>query len=435
MKKKISLSIAVIAAVVALIIGAMSAFTFTHEAYRRKLAAAAAASPGGNAEEPLEGKLGEICKTITENSYYDVDVEDLCKSLLLGYINVKEDPYAYYYTGEELTQMRAQNAGDNQGIGVTVIYEEDVGAIKVVTVVPDSPAQKDGIEAGDLIVSTGTGDGAESVKDLGYDKALEKLRGESGTYAEFSVVRGGDFDHPIEFRILREHYVSRSVLWHVSDTLIGGEKVGIVKITGFDLTAPSQFDEAMDDLLREGCKYYVFDVRYNPGGDLLSIRAVLSRILNEGDAIIRTRDHDKNEEITRVETYQDIYCGVDKDDIAKYREAVLGKSAVLVNGSTASAAELFTSALKDYGISKIIGEKTYGKGSMQSIIPLKKYSGAVKLTTKMYFPPLSDGYNGIGITPDETVPLDDSLKNRNIYDITDAEDNQLQAALDSLKKQ
>ena len=209
----------------------------------------------------------------------------------------------------------------------------------------------------------------------------------------------------------------------------------LVKITGFDLTAPSQFDEAMDDLLREGCKYFVFDVRYNPGGDLLSIRAVLSRILNEGDVIIRTRDHDKNEEITRVETYQDIYCGVDKDDIAKYREAVLGKSAVLVNGSTASAAELFTSALKDYGISKIIGEKTYGKGSMQSIIPLKKYSGAVKLTTKMYFPPLSDGYNGIGITPDETVPLDDSLKNRNIYDITDAEDNQLQAALDSLKKQ
>jgi carboxyl-terminal processing protease len=124
-------------------------------------------------------------------------------------------------------------------------------------------------------------------------------------------------------------------------------------------------------------------------------------------------------------------CNVSESDIGKYREYVLGKSAVITNGNTASAAELFTSALMDYDIATVVGTKTYGKGSMQSIISLALFGfdGGIKLTTKKYFPPKSEGYDGIGIFPDVQIELDDALKNKNLYTISDAEDNQLQAAI------
>jgi carboxyl-terminal processing protease len=160
-------------------------------------------------------------------------------------------------------------------------------------------------------------------------------------------------------------------------------------------------------------------------------------MLNKGDILIKTRDRAGTEVVTKVDAVQyrpnDPYssCNITNADIAKYRDKVKGKSAVLANGSTASAAELFTCALMDYEISEIVGTTTYGKGSMQSIIALSNwgFDGAVKMTTKKYFPPISDGYDGIGIKPDLEVELDKALENKNIYKITDAEDNQLQAAI------
>ena len=134
-------------------------------------------------------------------------------------------------------------------------------------------------------------------------------------------------------------------------------------------------------------------------------------------------------------TYTDSYagCSVTQEDLGKYRDL---NFAVLTNQNTASAAELFTGTLKDYGLSLTVGVTTYGKGTMQSTYKLSQYgySGAIKLTTKYYYPPISESYEGIGIEPDVKVELDPSLEGKNIYTITDAEDNQLGRAIEELYK-
>ena len=193
----------------------------------------------------------------------------------------------------------------------------------------------------------------------------------------------------------------------------------------------------MDKLLEAGCDKFIFDVRYNPGGDLVSIKSVLSYFLSEGDVFIRIADKNGKVESDEIEaiSYTGNYepCSIEKNDIGKYRDL---NFAVLTNRSTASAAELFTSVLMDYKLSVTVGEKTYGKGTMQttySLVPYG-YTGALKLTTKYYYPPLSDSYEGVGIEPDVSIELDEALEGKNIYTIKDAEDNQIQAAIEELYK-
>ncbi len=435
--KSIKLLTAIFAVVVAALIGFMSAYVITTENYRTRLLSKVGGLEAGSLSEKELGKLETIVKLIKTYSYYEIDEEDLYKSMIEGFVWVKEDKYAYYYTAEEYQEMTAENQGDMEGIGVTVTYDETTGYIKIVSIFTDSPAKEAGLAVGDLIAEVMTTDGMKKVDEIGYELALTALRGKAGTKAEFSVKRAGVEDL-IHFDIERRHVSTRSVEWRVYDGNIKGEKVGVVRITGFDLTTPPQFREAMDDLIAKGCSYYVFDLRNNPGGDLQSIKAVLSLMLERGDVVIRVRDRAGNEASEHVEVMNfsgssEAYatCNILPEDIGKYRSAVFGKSAVLANENTASAGELFTCAMKDYGIAKVVGTKTYGKGSMQSILSLAYYGyeGALKLTTRMYFPPLSEGYNGIGITPDLEVPLAEELKSRSYLEYTDAEDNQLGAAI------
>ncbi|MBO7376904.1 MAG: PDZ domain-containing protein [Clostridia bacterium] len=435
--KTIKLLTAVFAVAVAALIGVMSAYVIATENYRTRLASKVGSPESGTIGEAELGKLETIVKLIKTYSYYEIDEEDLYKSLIEGFVWVKADKYAYYYTDEEYQQMTAENQGDMEGIGVTVTYDETSGLIKIVSIFTDSPAKEAGLAVGDLIAEVMTEDGMKKVDEIGYELALTALRGKAGTKAEFGVKRSGVEDI-IRFDIERRHVSTRSVEWRVYDGNIGGEKVGVVRITGFDLTTPPQFREAMDDLISKNCTYFVFDVRNNPGGDLQSIKAVLSLMLQRGDVVIRVRDRAGNETSDKVDVMNfsgsnEAYstCNIRSEDIGKYREAVFGKSVVLANENTASAGELFTSAMKDYGIAKVVGVQTYGKGSMQSILPLAYYGyeGALKLTTRMYFPPLSEGYNGIGIIPDLEVPLAEELKSRSYLEYTDAEDNQLGAAV------
>ena len=435
--KTIKLSTAVFAAVIILIAGIMSSYVICTEMYRTRLNKV---TGGGNYISSDEvDRLTAVASVIKQYSYYEVDEESLAKSLINGFIDVKGDRYAYYYTAEELAQMTAENQGDMEGIGVSIIFDEATGTIKIISVFPDSPAKRAGLQSGDLIVEVKTDEGTKQVADIGYENAIGALKGVAGTYAEFGVSRSGS-EEILQFRIAREHVTTLSVYYHVYDGQIAGKKAGVVRITGFDLTTPGQFCTAMDDLIKDGCEYFIFDVRYNPGGDLQSIKAVLSYFLNPGDKVIRVRDRDGNEssdvaEVTRFSVESGYSgCSVSAAAIGKYREAAKGKSVVLANGYTASAGELFTSAMQDYKIAQVVGEKTYGKGSMQSIITLDRYglSGAVKVTTRMYFPPLSEGYDGIGITPDLEVPLAEELQTRNYLDVPDKEDNQMTAAAELL---
>ncbi len=442
MKKRISLTVYIFSIILAIVIAFMSAYSVTTSMYKSKIAAYAAENPTDTAAVDTSSKLTTIVSLIKNYSYYDVSEEDLCLSMIEGYVYVENDPYAYYFDADAFKELTASNEGQSEGIGVSVIYDAANQAIQVISVIKDGPAAKAGILIGDKIVSVIDSSGTlYTVADIGYEAAVGKIKGAAGTTAKFNVVRGGDAEHPIEFSIVRAAITAQSVMYHVCETQKYGKKVGVVKITSFDLTTPTQFREAMDSLIAEGCEYYVFDVRYNPGGDLASITAVLSLLLEKDDTVIITKDREGNSETTTVnvvnyqKTSSYYSCNISEDDIGKYRSYVYGKSAVITNGSTASAAELFTASLKDYGVSVIAGTKTFGKGSMQTVISLAYYGyeGALKLTTKKYFPPISEGYDGIGIYPNVEIDLDEALKTRNIYDISDTEDNQLQAAIAAIK--
>lgn len=434
MKKRISLSTLILLLIAAILLTAMSSCALADSHYRDENGGAVS-----NGESAASGKLGQIIDLFKTYSYYEIDEEILCRAMVGGMGLAINDRYAEYYDAEEFALMTAENQGETQGIGVTVIENADYKCIEIISVLPNSPALAAGVEPGDLIVYVGAGENKESVSELGYYAALAKLQGVKGTLCEFTVRRGEGYAEEVDFSIMRDTFTSESVMYHVCET---NAKVGIIKITQFDLTTPPQFCAAMDALIAQGAEYFLFDVRYNGGGDLASITAVLSFMLNEDDILIKTRDRSGSEVVTKVAEVKyapnSAYasCNVTKSDIAKYRDKVMGKSAVLANGSTASAAELFTCALMDYEISEIVGTTTYGKGSMQTIFSLEYfgYDGAVKMTTKMYFPPLSEGYDGIGIKPDLEVELDKSLENKNIYKITDAEDNQIQAAIDLIGK-
>jgi carboxyl-terminal processing protease len=307
--------------------------------------------------------------------------------------------------------------------------------LEIITVMPNSPAEKAGVLPGDRVMYVGVGEDKILVQESGYTEAVNSLRGEKGTEAKFTVFRpqkDGSFEE-IPFQIVRDEYEVQSVEYKISET---DSTVGIVRILQFAQKTPQQFSEAMDDLIARGITKFVFDVRNNPGGDLKSINAILSYFLNEGDKILSTEDRAGNTEEYRVGavSYTGDYepCSVSKTDIGKYRGC---QATVLTNGNTASAAELFTATMRDYTLATIVGETTYGKGSMQSIYPLYYwgYEGAVKLTTKHYFPPCGEGYDGVGITPDVVVSLSEEAANINIYKLAEADDDQLQAALALLK--
>ena len=377
------------------------------------------------------GELELIDQIFRSLSILELDEDVLMEAVLKAYVSATGDKYAEYFTAEEYKRFTDENQGEMVGVGISVIQNTELSCIEIINVLPDSPAMAAGVLPGDYITYVGLGENKQSVAEIGYTQALDLLIGEKGTKAEFVVLRDGE---EIEFSIVRDKVNAVSVTGRVC-SIAGYEKVGIVKITEFNLTTPEQFEKEVDKLLADGCEKLIFDVRYNPGGDLRSIQAVLSYFLNDGDTFIRVVDNKGNETTEKISAvqYKGDYapCSIDKKDIAKYRDLDF---AVLTNGSTASAAELFTSALMDYKLSITVGETTYGKGTMQTTYSLASYGygGALKLTTKYYNPPLSGSYEGKGITPDFVEELDEALKNVNIYKITDEEDNQLRRAITEL---
>ncbi len=442
-KKRISLSrSSLILSAVALVLAvAMLTFTLTSAFYRERLTDDRLQNAVNGMEDG--GSPIELFAAILEYYGYsdEYDEEAMMDEALRAYIRASGDRYAEYFNEEEYAMLLEQNAGQSQGIGVNVIqtqatyYGAVYEVIKIIAVTPDSPAEKAGVRVGDLIMWVGTEETEENlVNTLGNTMALSRLQGKAGTYAEFIALRpnGDAFEHK-SFRILREKVEAVSVYSRISTD---DPEVGIVKLTGFDAKTPVQFRTAMDSLIKDGCKSFVFDLRYNPGGNLYSIISILSGFLEKGDLILTAKDKQGNVEEYRAEpmslTGDFAGCSVSTSDIGRYRGM---KYAVLCNAATASAAELFTATFRDYELGQIIGEKTYGKGSMQSTIPLADfgYKGAIHLTVKMYFPPCGEGYDGEGIIPHKEVAMSEEALGYNVFELPDSMDAQLQAALDTLQ--
>ena len=431
MSKKISLPVAIVIMVALVLVTFMATYTLTSVHYSARVTEAYLEGIEVVSGNEAFSKLSKIMELFHTNSISEWDEDAALDAVYQAYANATNDTYADYYNAEEYKALSADNHAETEGIGISIIDNPEEGAIEVILVYPDSPAEEAGLRIGDLIVFAGIGENRKSVAALGYYAAVAELQGKAGTKAEFVVNRNGEL---IDFSVERRAVTAISVMHHVCET---DATVGIIKITGFDTQTPVQFDAAMDDLIASGCKSFVFDVRYNPGGDLLSIKAVLARFLNEGDVVIRTVYKDNQETSAVVAPYIATSagyegCNIAKEDIGKYRGYPM---AVLASGSTASAAELFTACLKDYKLATVVGKTTFGKGIMQSIIPLSNfgYEGAVKMTVAYYSSPLSDNYQDIGIAPDIDIDLDPSLASKNVYKITDAEDNQLQRAIEAIK--
>ncbi len=364
---------------------------------------------GGNDETDFltraMNKLAEV-DALYRNYYIgEMDDDKLLDAMIAGYVMGTGDDYAAYYNQEGFESLLEDLEGELAGIGVNVIYNTDYRLIEILSVTDGSPAMEAGVMPGDLVVTVG--EEKESVQELGYQPSINKLRGPVGSTAVFTVMRGEGYTERVDFSIVRAKIEEQTVMHHVYGP---DNTIGVIKISGFDAKTPVQFVKAVEDLQAQKCGKLIIDLRYNPGGELSSIVTTLDYILPEGP-IIRIFDADGKE----VKAY--------------YSEGteLNMPMAVLVNSSTASAAELFTSAVRDYNKATIVGTTTYGKGCMQTTVPLSDNS-AVSITYRMYSPPFSENYHGIGIIPDVEVELDEALLTKNVYKVTDEEDNQLAAA-------
>jgi carboxyl-terminal processing protease len=314
-----------------------------------------------------------------------------------------QDMYSTYYTYEEFEELIASSQGEAKGIGVYITGTNT--AMTVTYVMKDSPAQKAGILAGDEIVEV---DG-QKVADIGYNEATNLVIGENGTAVVLTVNRNGQ---NIDISVIRGDYTPETVLYNCITE--GDKKIGYIKIIQFDQITVTQFKTAVEELKKQGCDKFVFDVRSNPGGELTAIVDILDYLLPKGP-IVHILDRDMNVE----HTYN--------SDASELKAEMV----VLTNGGTASAAELFTSALRDYEKATLVGMKTYGKGCGQDHYFLSN-GGVISITSFFYNPPYGENYNGEGIYPNIEVELPEEYEN--IWMIPFEKDTQLQAAIEKLTK-
>lgn len=438
-EKKIGLTAAVSTVITAVVLAVLLTFSLT-TAYMRN-SAPNAVTPGQETEEGPFDQL-EILDRLFRSATMleELDEQAIIEGVLRGYVAATGDLYAQYYNAEELKELTSSQNGEMCGIGVSVtrgtVTVDGVSyvVITVFSVNPESPAEAAGVQPGDHIFYVGAGDERATVNAIGYDEALNRMAGEEGTECAFTVYRPTEAEPYVDFTITRKKITTHSVIPRVHDE---DPTVGIIRLTGFDHTTRPQFEAAVEDLKAKGCQYFVLDLRGNPGGLLTSVEDVLIYFLQVGDTVISTKDCTGAESVTKIalDSQGRVTCGsgeLTEEDVGKYRDL---KISVLVNEYSASAAELFTANIRDYGLGKTVGVKTYGKGSMQTTFLLSKYGydGALKLTTAYYYPPCGEGYDGIGITPDVVVELSEEALEYNINILPDGLDNQLTAAIETMK--
>ncbi len=392
-----------------------------------------------SAKESEEAYRFRVLQQYMENlAYYDYDYDEMLEEAVRAYVTASGDDYTVYYNAEEFEQLEKANQGNYVGIGVSAeggvtVYEgETYEVLRITTVHKGSPAQKAGLLKGDNILSVMTESGEVWVNDVSYTNASALIRGEAGTTVGLSVLREvSDERVRLTFNVLREELVLESVEYRVSET---DATVGILSITGFDLTTPNALRKGMDALIDKGVKRFVIDLRDNGGGDLSSVVACASFFLEKNDVILSTRDKNDKETVYTAKVRkikgQHEPCSVYEEDIGKYR----GYSyAILINGNTASAAELLAAVFRDYSMGTLVGEQSFGKGSVQGVYSLADIGleGGLRITTKMYFPPCGEGYHNIGIAPEIEVAFPED---RHLATVSEQEDTQLMCAIEKLLK-
>ena len=341
-----------------------------------------------------------------------IDEEKLVYMVANGYIVGAGDTFGAFYSADEFKAVIDDVGGSAVGIGVYVTQDTSTSGIRISYVMKDGPANKAGLLPGDVVTHVG----GEAVSDIGYYTAINRIKGEVGTEVEITFIRDGE---SYTKTLIREKINVESVIYTKHETQ---PDVGIIRVIEFNNTTSAQFIAAVKQAVEvDGVSTLVYDLRGNPGGTLVSVVEMLDFLLPSGK-IVTVRYAGGEDYVYYSDSEGEEFSSLGKDV----------KMAILVNGATASAAELFTSAMGDYGMATIVGTKTYGKGCGQSVIPLDDGTG-LAFTTFMYDPPVRENYNGVGITPDVVQEMSEEASKKNIFELSHDEDDQLKAALEVLK--
>lgn len=340
------------------------------------------------------GSMAELVMLVKTDSLYPLKTESAVQGAMAGLVASLGDPYSQYLNPKEFEEMNIRVQGTFGGIGIVVGADED-GKIKVISPIKGTPAERAGIKTGDIIFAVN----GESTRNLSTDKVVEMMRGEPGTELRLVVLRGQEEK---SFRLIREIINIPSVEWKMLDQ---APSIGYIRLNQFSSHSDQEMSEALKEISKNKAQGLVLDLRDNPGGDLNVAVNIADMFMEEGDIVI-------------IENAQ----GDQRTFEAKPGSVTL-PMVVLINEGSASATEILSGALKDHRLAQLVGEKTFGKGLVQTIFPLRG-GDALKLTTDKYLTPSGTDINKIGIQPDLVVKA-----------TAEDQDVQLDRALELLKKQ
>ena len=353
-------------------------------------------------KEQLE-RFEKAAKIIQTDYLYEYDTDKMIDGAVEGMVNSLDNAYTYYETEEEYQDtLNSGSNGNYVGIGVHLTFDRETEGIKVLGTMPDSPAEAAGIKSGDVILQ---------VDDIylnieTYSDAAEAIKGEEGTTVKLVVLRG---EEVFELEVPRQKITENNVTTEIIDD------IGYIRIYSFDNGIYNQFKSEYEKLRANNIKGIIVDLRNNPGGLVYDTVEILDLFLPECD-VLKLVDKNGNEEVFKTDNTSQI-------DIPLV---------VLVNQNSASASEIFASAIKDSGKGVVIGTKTYGKGVVQYVRPIKEH-GAISIVAAQYFTSSGVVIQDNGIEPNIVVELDEELKNDSY--VSRDQDLQLQKAIEYINEQ
>lgn len=355
-----------------------------------------------NTNKDISSKLTKYREIIDKYFLGDVDDEKLEEGAIKGYIEGLGDPYTEYISKEDMDTYLDDTMGNFVGIGIYMIKNTQYDKIQVLSTIKGSPAEKVGIQAGDLIVSV---DGVE-YKASDMTVASNNIKGEVGTKVVVEILRGAE---TIKYEITREKVKVNQV-----EGKVISNNIGYIQFTSFDETTAEDFKAKYEELAKQNIKSLIIDLRNN-GGGIVDQALEIADYMTDKDSVLLYEVDKNNKETVRKS----------KNDAIINMPII-----ILTNENTASASEILAGALKDLGKAKTVGTTTYGKGVIQQILKLNDGSG-IKITIEEYQTPNRNKIHKVGIEPDEKVELPESVQNS--LSIKESEDTQLQKAIEMLK--
>lgn len=356
-----------------------------------------------NTQDTITSELKNFRRIIDKYYLGEVDDEKLKEGAIKGYIEGLNDPYTEYISKEDMKDYLEDTMGNFVGIGIYMVKDTKTDKIMVLSPIKNSPAEKAGVQPGDYIIK---------VNDITYTaeqmtEASNKIKGEEGSTVKLELLRGNE---TITYEIKRENIKVNPV-----EAKILQNNIGYIKFSSFDEDTAEDFKKKYEELNKQGIKSLIIDLRNNGGGIVTEALEIADYFTPKDSILLYEVDKNNKEEIEKSKN-----------------DAIINMPVIiLTNENTASSSEILAGALKDLEKAKIVGTKTYGKGVIQEVLSLPDGSG-IKITSEEYLTPNKTKINKVGIQPDVEIKLPETVKN--ILDVEEKDDTQLQKAIEMLKK-